>query len=256
MADLEIQLAALAPDIDWPATPQLSHRVLERITRQPQRWYLTRWAVAAAVAVAAAGALLAYGPSRDVIAGWLNLHTLIERVHQPPTPSPLPSGVLGAGLGLGSPTTLAGAQSQVSWKVSVSTALGQPDAVYVQLPPEGPAQGEVTLVYSARAGIPVSSYSGVAALITEARGTVDQNFFGKMLGPGTTLEQVTVAGAQGYWIAGQPSVFFFIDAEGNFRSETVRLATNTLILDDHGTIFRIEGDMTKAQALAIAASLG
>ena len=54
MIDLETRLEALAPDIDWPATPQLSHRVLERVIRPPQRWYLTRWAVAA-VAVVAAG---------------------------------------------------------------------------------------------------------------------------------------------------------------------------------------------------------
>jgi hypothetical protein len=35
----------------------------------------------------------------------------------------------------------------------------------------------------------------------------------------------------------------------------MRLATNTLILDVGGTIVRIEGNMTKAQALEIAASL-
>jgi len=254
MIDLETRLEALARDIDWPATPQLSHRVLERVIRPPQRWYLTRWAVAA-VAVVAAGALLAYGPSREVIAGWLNLHTFIERVQHPPTPSPLPSSGLGGGLGLGSRTTLAAAQRHVSWKISVPAGLGQPDAVYLQLPPDGPAQGEVTLVYSPRTGIPVSTYSGVAVLVTEARGTVDQNFFGKMLGPGTTLEQVTVAGGPAYWISGQPHVFFFIDADGSFRNETLRLAGNTLILDDQGTIVRIEGNLTKAQALAIASSI-
>jgi hypothetical protein len=35
----------------------------------------------------------------------------------------------------------------------------------------------------------------------------------------------------------------------------MRLATNTLIIDDNGTVIRIEGDLTKAQALGIAASL-
>jgi hypothetical protein len=79
--------------------------------------------------------------------------------------------------------------------------------------------------------------------------------FGKMLGPGTTLDEVTVNGHKGYWIAGQPHVFFFIDADGKFRDETLRLATNTLIIDDNGTVVRIEGDLTKTQALGIAASL-
>jgi hypothetical protein len=47
----------------------------------------------------------------------------------------------------------------------------------------------------------------------------------------------------------------FIDAAGNFRDETMRLAANTLILDDRGTIIRIEGDLTKDQAVQIARSL-
>ncbi len=44
------------------------------------------------------------------------------------------------------------------------------------------------------------------------------------------------------------------DAAGNPYTATLRLATNTLIFDNNGTIVRIEGDMTKAQALQIAAS--
>jgi hypothetical protein len=35
----------------------------------------------------------------------------------------------------------------------------------------------------------------------------------------------------------------------------MRLATNTLIFDNGGTVVRIEGDLTKAQALEIAKSL-
>jgi hypothetical protein len=50
-------------------------------------------------------------------------------------------------------------------------------------------------------------------------------------------------------------VFVFIDATGNPRYETSRLATNTLLIDVGGTIVRIEGNLTKAQALEIAASL-
>jgi hypothetical protein len=137
----------------------------------------------------------------------------------------------------------------------VPSNLGQPDEVYLQLPPLGPPQGEVTLVYSARPGIPTSGQTGVAVLITEARGAVNADFFGKVLGPGATIEPVTVAGHQGYWISGTPHEFFLIDSDGNTRDETLRLATNTLLIDDGGTIVRIEGDLTKAQALQIADSL-
>jgi len=197
-------------------------------------------------------ALVAYTPSREAIASWLNLHTIITRVNQLPTPSPQPSGPLGKRLGLGEPTTLDNAQAKVTWKIVVPASLGRPDEVYFL---DGPPQGEVTLVYKSRPGLNASGQTGVAVLVTEVNGKVNSNFFGKMLGPDTTLEEVTVNGHQGYWISGKPHAFFFTDAAGNFRDETLRLATNTLIFDDNGTIIRIEGDLTKAQALEIATSL-
>jgi hypothetical protein len=218
-------------------------------------WYQSRWALAAAAVVIALAALVAYQPSRDAIAGWINVHVFFQRVHVVPTPSPLPPGPFGQQLGLGSQTTLSDAQKQVSWHIMVPASPGQPDEVYLQLPPDGPTKGEVTLVYGARPGIPVASETGVSVLVTEAVGAVDKNFFGKMLGPGTTFEEVTVGGHKGYWIAGSPHQFFFIDAEGKPRYETLRLATNTLLLDWGGTVVRIEGKLTKAQALEIAASL-
>jgi len=203
----------------------------------------------------ALAALVAYQPSREAVADWVNVHVFFQRVHVVPTPSPLPPGPLGQRLGLGGKTTLADAQHQVSWHVTVPSKLGDPDEVYLQLPPTGSAQGEVTLVYSKRPDIPVAGETGVSVLVTEARGAVDRNFFGKMLGPGTTVEDLTVAGHRGYWIAGSLHDFYFNDANGSFRGETMRLATNTLILDVGGTIVRIEGNLTKAQALEIAASL-
>ncbi|HSS94079.1 MAG TPA: hypothetical protein VLR46_08820 [Candidatus Dormibacteraeota bacterium] len=257
--ELEERLVRLSAEIEWPATPRLAARVRARIAapaRMPRRpWFQSRWALAAALVLAALTALLGYTPSRDAIASWLNLHSIISRVSELPTPSPQAPGPIGKRLGLGNQTTLADAQSRLGWKIHLPASLGTPDEVYLQTPPAGPPKGEVTLVYASRPGIPASIQLGVAVLITEATGTVDSNFFGKMLGPDTTLEEVTVNGHQGYWIAGAPHVFFFIDADGNFRNETLRLATNTLLLDDNGTVIRIEGDLTKAQALEIAASL-
>lgn len=255
--ELEEQLAALGRVLDWPATPRLGAVVRARIATVETRrsWFQSRWALAAAAAVLVLGALLAYPTTRDAIAGWINVHTRIERVPQLSTPTPRPPGSLGKRLGLGGETTLNDAQNKVAWHVLVPASLGRPDEVYLQATPDGPPLGEVTLVYSTRAGIATSGQTGVAVLITEARGAVDANFFGKMIGPGTSLEDVTVAGHAGYWISGAPNVFFFVDANGNIRNETVRLATNTLLIDYGGTVVRIEGNLTRAQALEIAASL-
>jgi hypothetical protein len=269
MPALEQQLTSLGAALDWPATPDLVkviHLPARRGGRAPLAalgWggalgknYQSRWAFAAAAAIViAAAGLLAFTPSREAIANWVNVHTIFRQVPHLATPSPQPPGPLGERLGLGGLTTLPDAQSHISWHISIPTTLGQPDEVYVQPPVDAPAQGEVTLVYATRPGIPVAGQTGVSVLVTEARGTVDQNFFGKMIGPGTTIEAVTVAGHQGYWISGPLNEFFFTDANGDGRSDTVRLAADTLILDFGGTIVRIEGNLTKAQALDIAASL-
>jgi hypothetical protein len=256
--DLEQRLVLLQAEIDWPVTPALAARVRARIATPvptPRPWFQNRWALAVAAVLVVLAALIAYTPSREAIASFINLHTIFTRVNQLPTPSPLPSGPIGKRLGLGDPTTLAQAQSKVSWHIVVPASLGRPDEVYFQLPPEGPPQGEVTLVYKSRPGLKASGQTGVAVLITEANGKVDAQFFAKMVGDGTTMEQVTVNGHQGYWISGQPHIFVFLDADGQFRTETMRLATNTLLIDDNGTVIRIEGDLTKAQALEMAASL-
>ena len=270
MPELEQQLTAMGSTLDWPPTPdlvKLIHLPARRGARAPLealgwgaavgRSYRARWALAAAAAiVVAAGALLAFPLSREAIANWVNVHTIFRQVPRLATPTPQPPGPLGERLGLGGRTTLPDARTQIAWHIAIPATLGQPDEVYLQPVVNAPAQGEVTLVYATRPGIPIAGQTGVSVLVTEARGTVDQNFFGKMIGPGTTLEPITVAGHQGYWISGPLNEFFFTDANGNFRNETGRLAANTLILDDGGTVIRIEGNLTKAQALEIAASLG
>lgn len=258
IAELEQRLVDLGGRISWPPTPDLADGIMARLGTPVvvrRAWFQSRWAMAAAIVLLALAALLAYTPTREAIADWLNLHVIISRVSELPSPSTKPSGGLGTQLGLGYPTTLADAQARVAWHIVVPSELGPPDEVYIQPPPEGPPQSEVTLVYRSRPGIKTSGQTGVAVLITEASGTVDDRYFGKMIGPGSSLEEVTVKGHRGYWISGAPHDFFFIDADGQFRSETMRLASNVLIFESGGTIIRIEGDLTKTQVLAIANSL-
>jgi hypothetical protein len=254
LIELEQQLSRLGVELEWPATPNLAPAVRRQIAiRQPR--FDNRWAMAAAAVILALAALGAYPPSRDAIAGWINLHTFFRTVPHLATPTPLPPGPLGRRLGLGDQTTLPAARAAIKWSLLVPNSLGQPDEAYLQPPSDSPSGGEVTLVYAARPGLPAAGETGVGVLITEARGAVDSNYFGKMIGPGTTIEPVTVAGSSGYWVSGAPNVFAFVDSSGNVRFETLRLATNTLLIDVGGTVVRIEGNLTKAQALEIAASL-
>jgi len=264
--ELEEQLTFLAAAIEWPPTPNLSGRQLHlpaRVEVAPEvrgrrrPLWQTRWALAAAAVLVIVATLLAFTPTREPSAGWLNLHVTINRVQNLPTPSPLPSAPLGRRLGLGDPTTLAAAQSHLGWKIQVPASLGAPDEVYLMPPPPtGPSGGEVTLVYSKRPDIPVSGLTGVSLLVTEARGMINENYFQKTLGPDVDIEQVTVGGHTGYWISGHPHNFVFTDADGNPHNDTLRLATNTLLFDDNGTLVRIEGELTKDQAIKIATSIG
>lgn len=249
MPDLEQQLTELGAAIEWPETPEL--RPLRLHAHREGFVWSRRALAAAAVVVLVAAALLAYAPSRGAIANFLNLHTTVQRVPAVPTPSPHP----GQALGLGTPTTLAQAQSEVTWRIVVPPSLGRPNQVYVALPPGGPSGGEVTLVYTTAPAIKPSGQTGVAVLVTEARGSVNEQFFGKTLGPDTTIEKVDVNGHPGWWISGSPHAFGFTDADGNPYFDTLRLATNTLVFDDGPTVVRVEGDMTREQALQIAGTM-
>jgi len=101
----------------------------------------------------------------------------------------------------------------------------------------------------------VAGETGVAVLVTEVQGHVRTEFFQKMLGPNTTIEDVEVNGHPGYWVSGSPHNFVFLDASGEAFSDTLRLATNTLIFADGGTIIRIEAYTSKERAIQIAGSL-
>ena len=263
MPELEEQLAALATAIEWPRTPDLKvvlpihGEVAGEAGRRGWRLPQSRWALAAAAVLLIVATLLAYTPTRNAIADWVNLHTVFHRSETPlPSPTPLPSGRPGQYLNLGTAVTLDEARhSGIEWKILLPASLGQPDAVYVKLPPDGPSGGAVSLVYGERSDIKPSGLTGVSVLVTEARGRVNEQFFQKTLGPDVTIEQVTIDGHSGYWISGRPHNFVFTAADGTPYFDTLRLATNTLVYDDGGTVVRIEGDLSKEQAIQIARSI-
>jgi hypothetical protein len=260
MPELEAELTALADAIDWPSTPAPSWAGAGRSPVEPRAWprWQSRWPLAAAAVLLIVAGLLAYTPARDAIASWVNVHTIFHRTASPPppaTPTSLPPGPPGQYLNLGERTTLAEGEARLGWKIEVPASLGPPDAVYVKLAPSGPSGGMVTLAYGPRPDIKTTRLSGVSVLVTEVHGRVDEQYFGKTLGPDVTIEDVSVDGHAGYWISGSPHMFVFIDTEGNAYPDTLRLATNTLVFDDGGTIVRVEGDLTKEQAIQIARSL-
>ncbi len=170
-----------------------------------------------------------------------------------PAPTTRPPSASPVSVFPGERVTLADARARVSFALKVPADLGEPDEVYVQ---RTGATDSVTLVYLAAPGRPDPSAAvpGVSAVVVELRAAFDDSIIGKGLGPGTTVEHVTVNGAPGDWIQGQPHSIFYRDAQGSFQQDTLRLAGNTLIWVDGELTERLEAQVSRDAALAIARS--
>lgn len=248
--ELEATLRDIGTRLDYPAPTAMASAVRARL-RTPRRtgWRLVFGpaALTAALLVLVVGALASDLPANAI--DFLRVRG-IDIFPVPSVPATLPPAKITFG---GDRVTLAEARSKVRFTVQVPSApeLGVPDDVYVE------ALGttdRVTLVYRQRPGIPVSPNAGVSALVVELGGTIDEALLGKGTGPGTPVEAVNVGGARGYWIEGAPHLFFYRDPNGNAVQETLRLAGNTLVWEQGSVTLRLEAQVTKDQALRLAAS--
>jgi hypothetical protein len=91
------------------------------------------------------------------------------------------------------------------------------------------------------------------ALFTQFAARVDEAVF-KKVAPGTKIDPVTVDGRPGFWIEGA-HYFTYIDRLGDMQTEQVRLAGNVLLWERGARTLRLEADVSKAEALRIAASV-
>lgn len=256
-ADLERALRDLGRRYPYPPTPNLAATVRTRIVVRPiapvrpfALWRdPRRLALVAAVLLVLAGAAALINPAtRDAIAHFFHVRGVIVTR----APSPLPSLSPATPLDLGRLTTLEEAQRSVGFTIVVPPELGAPDAVYVA---SGPPGGEVALAYKPRPGIPVVRETGLGVLVTEFRGDLVPGFITKEVGPGTSLDETSVNGDPGWWIAGQPHIIVVRTSPGEGWPETLRLASNTLVWEHGGVTYRIESGLSKADAMRLAAGL-
>jgi hypothetical protein len=253
--ELERALRELGPRYPYPPTPNLAVAVRHRIVARPvapvRRLILwrdpRRLALAAAVVLVLAGAATLINPTtRDAIAHFFHVPgVIVSRV------SPLPSLSPVTPLNLGRRTTLVDAQSAVSFPIAVPARLGAPDAVYVATEVPG---GEVALAYTPRPGFPLVKQTGLGVLITEFRGDLLPGFLTKEVGPSTTMEETSVNGDPGWWLAGEPHLVF-VQVSGTDYQVQLRMAANTLIWAHAGVTYRIESGLSRADAFRVAAGL-
>jgi hypothetical protein len=235
--ELEQRLLALGAALDVPPAPDLVPAVLtglparRRRARRPAGRVL---AVAFATVLLLAGVAMAVPASRDAILRAIGLRGVsIQRVPRlPPIP---PAAQTGARLRLGRPIAVARIRRAAGF-----APLLPPRAADAYIGHDVPG-GRVSILIG-------------RVLITEFRGASQPIIF-KTIDPGTTMEVTRVDGAQGVYLSGAPHEVLYAAANGQIRTDRVRLAGNVLIWQHKRVIVRIEGTHTLAQALAIARSL-
>jgi hypothetical protein len=225
MPDLELQLAELGRGLDWPPTPDLASAVRPRLGRR--RAWLRPVAIAFAVVAVVVGAVLAVPPARTAILDWLGLNavTIVQVDELPKVPTRTP-------LDLRRGVSVEEARANNPWLLIPKD---RPDTVYVR--------GEVvTMLW----GTP----DDVRLLLAELRGKA---YIEKLIGPNADVVPVKVDGDPGAWIPA-PHVVMIKDRRGQFREDQPRLAGKTLLWQHGPVTLRLEGDLSKEDALRIARS--
>lgn len=238
MDDLERELRDLAAWLEVPDPPDVAARVRARLAapvRRRRRW---RYYLAVALAVLLVAVL---PPGRaavaDAVAGLLRFAGVTIATAPgpaPPTgePSPLPTQRSAA---------LREAQRQVNFPIRLPAKLGPPEEVLVADPDATGRYRVATLLYR-----------GGTVRLDAFDGGLDPVFHKQASGP--DVDWVQVDGDFAIWIGG-PHEVAYVDRTGTVRVATARLAASTLIWEDAGVTYRLEGDLSKTEATAIGDSL-
>ena len=172
--------------------------------------------------------------SRSAILRWFHLGgASVERVEiLPPAVERAQAG------GLGRKLTREQAESVVGFRLALPPLKGTPP-VYV--------------LDDSLATVVLRGY-GHPLLLSQfqlvARGVLKKLAAGK-----TTIESVTVNGRPGLWLEGGPHTLTYLGRDLGFRERTVLIHGNVLLWLRDGITMRLEGKLTRAQALSIARSI-
>lgn len=261
MSELERRLVELGRELDYPPTPDLAGAVASRLrTIEPEPVKAVRprllppGGLRRALALALLALLLLAGTVFAAVPGVR--HSVLEffglRGATVERTATLPVAPPERPLDLGRRTTLDQARDQIAFEPLVPGRLGTPDSVYLREPPSG---GELSLAYRPCPGLPRARPTRLGLLVSEFRGDIHPDFVGKLAGPGTRIERLSVEGRPAIWIEGAQHFFFYRGPKGNIVEDELRLAQNVLLLERGRILIRLEGAFGRAKAVAIARSL-
>ena len=269
---LEDQLVALAGRLDV-ADEGLVDDVIARLDEPavalpfPSRRRRTL-AIVGLIAAAALAAVFILPSPRRTVAHWFGIGSVrIDgpsiTIPPPTSPAATPAPVTPTPisfpptLDLGAPTSAADATARTGLPTPLPPTLGPPAGIYVVTPPES---GQIVVIYAPSATLPASPVAGVGALVSTFPGEIEAGLFGKVGSAGTTVDAfafTTDAGTtvDAIWLAGEPHRYVFIDATNQPVFDTLRLATSTLLWQVGDVTYRLEADISREAAVAIAQSI-
>jgi hypothetical protein len=213
---LEHALVALGRELELPPAPDLVSAVRARLEPRRDRRPLVL-AVAAALLVALVAAL-AIPDARSTILRFFHLGGVtIERVDTLPPAQERPLAQ-----GLGPALSVPDARLRLQFEPVVPRGIRR---VYVE-------DGAMLVLLRER---------GKPVLLTEFLG----GFIKKAVSGETRIEEVHVGADFGFWIAGARHVF-------QMPADAPRMAGNVLLWEHAGLTLRLEGSLTRAQAIRLA----
>ena len=133
----------------------------------------------------------------------------------------------------------------------------RPDCLnHVGLAREAAAIWGLPLQIPATGGLPASGFQDQAAsgVQSESGPSLEIDLEAPDLCPRYCAQvfEVRVGSSRGLWLEGAPHFFMYRDADGTIHSGAAYLAGNTLLWEREGHLLRLEGALTKAQALRVA----
>ena len=238
MSSLELQLRALGQELELPSEPDLTTGVLGRLEgRSPFPWRRATALAFAIVAIAIATAF-AVPQARTAILRFFHLGgaTVIRVETLPPAVERKQAG------GLGTPMARAEAERRLGFQLALpGFAGGGPGRVYVI----DESVGTVAL-----------RWHGRHVLLSEFPSYFGAQGLKKFAGGGTIVEAVTVNGRAGLWIEGAPHTLTYVDRNSGFRERPILIRGNVLLWVRGELTLRLEGKLSRSQALELARTIG
>jgi hypothetical protein len=241
--DLSRELRELGDWLETPAPPDVTARVRERLEAPAPRlaWWRRRWRrLLSAALIAIIIAVLPPGRAAlaDVFGGLLRFAG-IEFAAPAPSAPPLPASP--SALPGQSSVALEQARSQVRFPIKAPATLGQPQQVLVA-DPDGAGMHRVLSLLYRDGTVRLDAFDG----------RFDPHYVKQVSGPG--MQWLEFQGGAAIWVPA-PHPLTYVDRDGVSRTETARLAASTLIWEAGDLSYRLEGDLTRDEALTIAGSL-